>query len=269
MNSTSRLTLVFGLLFEALLFAGVAYAQTPPVPTPAPQPQTLVGRELAAAGQIITDASNNVNAIVLLVIAVCVVFVILGIVMIVVLRAILDAQKRADQRQAQRDQIELEEKLRREKAEGERVGAFTQSVNTFAVVTAGIARLETDVALLKEDKTDSKRQTLERDAKYYERIQAAENRIVGSLENFGERMAQEIGIALTEGQKQAGELIVKALPGLIEQFRQQPLVVVTDDPARVKTGKTGPLISDEAAGKTGVNIEVNQSNEGDTNVQQP
>jgi hypothetical protein len=185
--------------------------------------------------------------------------------MIVVLRAILDAQKRADLRQAQRDQVELEEKLRREKAEGERVGAFTHSVNTFALVTAGIARLETDVALLKKDKTDSKQETKERDEKYFERIQTAETRIVDSMENFGERMAQEIGIALTEGQKQAGELIVKALPGLIEQFRQQPVVVVTDDPAKVKTGKTGPLISDEADSKpTSVNIEVNQINEGDS-----
>lgn len=245
MTLMNRLVLLIGLLLEALLFAGVAYAQVPPVPTPAPQPQTLVGRELAAGAQILTDVSNNVNAIVLLVITVCVVVVILSIVMIVVLKAVLDAQKRSDAAQEVRDRVDRDEKLRRDKSESERVGAFTHSVNTFSVVTAGIARIETELGLLKKDKTESQQRTEARDKKYFERIDTVEDRIVDSMNTFGDRLTHEIPIALREGQVQAAQLLIDKLPEILAKGSQAvPTVIITDDPSKVKTGQLPPLPED-------------------------
>jgi uncharacterized membrane protein len=255
MGFTGRALLITGLLLEALLFAGVAYAQIPPVPTPAPQPQTIVGRELAAGAQILTDASNNVNAIVLLVIAVCVVLVILGVVMVIVLRAILDAQRRADARQETRDRIDQENLRRRDATKADMVDTFSHAVNTFSVVTAGVAQIKTDIEAMKTDQTESKRRTQERDRLYFERIDTVENRIVGSMSHGWDRLAHEIPQALRDGQAQAAQLLIDNLPTILAQaaLAQSQAQAITPPPDAVDK------IEIHAE-----NVEVNTKDKGET-----
>jgi hypothetical protein len=254
MGFTGRLILIAGLLLEALLFADVACAQVtpPPVPTPAPQPQTVVGRELAAAGQALADASNNVNAIVLLAIAVSVGSFASSVVMVVVLRGFMNAQKEANATQAARDSAEQDEKKRHDDAENKRTEAFTRSVNTFSEVTAGIARIETEVGLLKEDKVEARRTTAARDKRYFNRINTVEKRIVNSMNTFGDRMAHEIPQALRDGQVQAAQLLLDNLPEIFEKAssRSAPTVLIsTEDPAKVKIENLPPPSEDTDGNK--------------------
>jgi hypothetical protein len=221
MTFVGKMILIGGLLLEALLFAGVAYAQAP-IPTPAPQPQTLVGRELAAGAQILADASNNVNALALLVIAASVVTVVLSVVMIIVLKGILDDKKRSDAAVAKREEAERREKMRNIDQASESVGAFTHAVNTFSVVTAGIARLETGIDALNKDRTESRNRSADRERKYDDRLNEAEHRLISSLEHFGERMATETGVALKEGQALAAKLLIDKLPEILASAAVPP-----------------------------------------------
>jgi hypothetical protein len=232
MTFVGKMILIGGLLLEALLFAGVAYAQAP-IPTPAPQPQTLVGRELAAGAQILADASNNVNALALLVIAASVVTVVLSVVMIIVLKGILDDKKRSDAAVAKREEAERREKMRNIDQASESVGAFTHAVNTFSVVTAGIARLETGIDALNKDRTESKQRSDDREKKYDDRLNTAEHRLISSLEHFGERMATETGVALKEGQAQAAQLLIDSLPGILAQAALAQAQAATPPPDAV------------------------------------
>lgn len=250
MTNGWKLVLTLGVIAEIVLFSGsfmLLHAQAIPTPRPAPQSQTLVGQEIAAGLQAMSDASNNTNALVLIVIAVSILVVAVGLGLIVVVTRLLDALRRQDETTAQREQDERADRRRREEAEAKRTEAFTASVNTFALVTARVDTIDKAIGDLKAAKTESSRRTEERDKKYFERISTAENRVVESMEHFGVRMSSEVRLALIDGQKQAANLIIEALPDIIAKVNAPPLVVVTDDPAKVKTGQL-PHLPEETDG---------------------
>jgi hypothetical protein len=226
MTFVGKMILIGGLLLEALLFAGVAYAQVPPVPTPAPQPQsqTIVGREIAAGLQALSDASNNTNALVLLVIAFSILMVAVSGGLIYAIIRILDAQKslsaatsKREEAVAQREGSDRTDRRRREEEEAKRTQAFTESLNRFSAVSTGIARIEEAIGTLTKDRTESKGRTEARDKLYFERIDTVEGRIVNSMNHFGDRMAHELPQALREGQVQAAQLLIDNLPVILAQ----------------------------------------------------